>query len=1087
MSITTYINIKQGVISFVLYICFVLIYPASAIASTSPQISTINDHSTNEDTAINSISFTANDIESLPCSLNLTITSSNQTILPDSNISYICNADNYSITANPALNQNGSVLITVLLKDNNGLTASTSFNLNINPRNDPPVNIVIPSISGIYHAGEKLSLDIGTWNDSNDQLPGTLTYTYKWQLADDASGTNAVDISTYLTYNIPLSDNNKYIRAQITVLDNGEGLPVPQRTTVNTAWTQITNTAPVFKESSPQFVIMDEDCMPKAFALTLNAIDADNDPISWTVISNASNGKVKLDRTGTSQSIHYTPDSNYSGSDSFIIQIEDDISVGETLSVNVTINPSNDPPVYTVSPVVSGMYHMGKTLAVSRGDWNDNIDKIPGSLTYNYQWQRADDASGSNTINLSTFQIYTIELKDHMHYIRAQITATDDGEGLPLNQSTTFNTDWCLVTNSAPLFTESSPITINLDEDSQPIPFSLTLNATDNDDDTIFWTILKNATHGKASVNAIEGTKQSINYLPMNNYHGTDTFSIQISDSQGETDTFTVNLSINPRNDPPVNTVSPSISGIYHVGETLSLNKGSWHDNTDLTPGTLTYNYQWQRSDDDNGINTVILGNNQTYDIKFADNSKYIRAEVTVTDNGEGLPLSQSTVCSTNWTFISNTAPEFIEISPQFITLDEDNLPTPFNLTLNATDPDNDLINWTVLSNASEGTVSVSGTGNSQAIYYTPLRNYSGNDSFILQISDGLGGVDRLTVNLSINPRNDPPVNTFFPIISGVHHVGNMLSIDHGNWNDSNDNEPGNLSYTYQWQSADNTSGTNTLYIGSDQTYTVTLADNNRYIRAQITATDDGEGLPLTQSTLLHTPWKLISNAAPVFTESSPQSVILDEDNHPNPFALTLNALDTDNDLIYWTVLSSAKHGTVTVSGTGISQAILYTPINNYNGSDSFILQISDGLGGVDTLTVNMSINPRNDPPINSINPSISGIYHVGKTLTINQGIWSDSNDQTPGTLSFIYQWQRADDATGTNKVNIGNNQTYTLALEDHSQYIRAQITAIDNGEGLPSAQTITLNTAWAFISNSAPVFTEINPQIITMDEDSLP
>jgi hypothetical protein len=41
----------------------------------------------------------------------------------------------------------------------------------------------------------------------------------------------------------------------------------------------------------------------------------------------------------------------------------------------------------------------------------------------------------------------------------------------------------------------------------------------------------------------------------------------------------------------------------------------------------------------------------------------------------------------------------------------------------------------------------------------------------------------------------------------------------------------------------------------------------------------------------------------------------------------------------------------------------LIHPDSNYNGADSFIVQISDGNGGTDTITVNVTINPVNDSP----------------------------------------------------------------------------------------------------------------------------
>ena len=52
----------------------------------------------------------------------------------------------------------------------------------------------------------------------------------------------------------------------------------------------------------------------------------------------------------------------------------------------------------------------------------------------------------------------------------------------------------------------------------------------------------------------------------------------------------------------------------------------------------------------------------------------------------------------------------------------------------------------------------------------------------------------------------------------------------------------------------------------------------------------------------------------------------------------------------------------MTISADG--QAILYAPHPNANGEDSFTYSVSDGVGGVDSATVFVSITPVNDAPV---------------------------------------------------------------------------------------------------------------------------
>ena len=106
-------------------------------------------------------------------------------------------------------------------------------------------------------------------------------------------------------------------------------------------------------------------------------------------------------------------------------------------------------------------------------------------------------------------------------------------------------------------------------------------------------------------------------------------------------------------------------------------------------------------------------------------------------------------------------------------------------------------------------------------------------------------------------------------------------------------------------------------------------------------------------------------NNAPLITEGISTSVTMSEDGAPTAFNLTLNATDADvTDTLTWSVSSAASQGTATASGTGASQVIGYTPNADYNGSDAFDVQVSDGNGGTATITVNVTIEAVNDAPL---------------------------------------------------------------------------------------------------------------------------
>lgn len=114
-----------------------------------------------------------------------------------------------------------------------GLTEAEADEAHAGPE---PLNLTAPTVSGTHETGETLTATDGTWDS---QANGTITYSYQWQVADDASGTNAADISgaTGSTYTLTASDENKYVRATIVASNDGGSDPSEDQAT---AWTLVT-------------------------------------------------------------------------------------------------------------------------------------------------------------------------------------------------------------------------------------------------------------------------------------------------------------------------------------------------------------------------------------------------------------------------------------------------------------------------------------------------------------------------------------------------------------------------------------------------------------------------------------------------------------------------------------------------------------------------------------------------------------------------------------------------------------------------------------------------------------------------------
>jgi len=224
-------------------------------------------------------------------------------------------------------------------------------------------------------------------------------------------------------------------------------------------------------------------------------------------------------------------------------------------------------------------------------------------------------------------------------------------------------------------------------------------------------------------------------------------------------------------------------------------------------------------------------------------------------------------------------------------------------------------------------------------------------------VSDGFGGTDTITVNVTINPVNDAPV-----ITEGAS-IGVTMSEDgsptafsltlHANDVDSTDTLTWSIS-TPAAQGTASVSGTGlSMAIG----YTPT-ANYNGPDSFVVQVSDGSVAVTITVYVTINP-----VNDPPVITEGTSTSVTMSEDGSPIAFSLTLNATDIDSGTLTWSISTPASHGSASASGTGLSMAIGYTPTANYNGSDMFVVMVSDGNGGTDTITVNVTIDPVNDAP----------------------------------------------------------------------------------------------------------------------------
>ena len=104
-----------------------------------PVISNIGDKFIYEDSISDPIDYTIDDIETNASLLVVSAVSSQQSLIPDSNIALTGTDKFRQLTITPLSNQYGNAIITLTVSDSEGLTAVSSFNITVSAANDPPV------------------------------------------------------------------------------------------------------------------------------------------------------------------------------------------------------------------------------------------------------------------------------------------------------------------------------------------------------------------------------------------------------------------------------------------------------------------------------------------------------------------------------------------------------------------------------------------------------------------------------------------------------------------------------------------------------------------------------------------------------------------------------------------------------------------------------------------------------------------------------------------------------------------------------------------------------------------------------------
>ena len=747
-----------------------------------------------------------------------------------------------------------------------------------------------------------------------------------------------------------------------------------------------------------------------------NDTDVEGDTLTITALGTPSNGTVVDNGDGT---VTYTPNADYDGPDSFTYDISDGNGGTDTATVSVTVND--------VAP--------GNTAPVAADDAEETDEDTP--ITFNILGNDSDaeeDPIQLNEVRAPDGTVIPFDTATDLA-VGGVITISRDGtvvynpagdfEALGFNPqpeppAATFDLVYNVIEDTdAALVSNDATVTIDL-RGVNDAPVAADDSDTTNEDTAVIIDLLGNDTDvdggpltitgvGTASNGTVvDNGDGTVTYTPDADFNGSDSFTYDISDGNGGTDTATVSVTVDPVNDAPVaaddsDTTNEDTAVIIDLlandtdvdGDTLTItgvgtaSNGTVVDNGD---GTVTYT----PDADFNGSDSF------TYDISDG-NGGTDTATVSVTVD----PV--------------NDAPDAVDDSA---TTDEDNA-VIINLLGNDTDVEGDTLTISAIGAASNGTVVDNGDG---TVTYTPDAEFNGSDSFTYDISDGNGGTDTATVSVTVNavdPENTAPVaaddsattNEDNAVIISL--LGNDTDVDGDTLTITNvgaasngtvvDNGDGTVTYT---PDAD--------FNGSDS-FTYDISDGN--------GGTDTATVSVTVNPVNDAPVAADDNA----TTNEDTAVII---------SVLANDTDVEGDVLTITGVGAASNGTVVDNGDG---TVTYTPDADFNGSDSFTYDISDGNGGTDTATVSVTVDPVNDAPVAAddsatTNEDTAVIISVlandtdveGDVLTIT-GVGAASNgtvvDNGDGTVTYTPDADFNGSDSFTYDISDGNGGTDTATV----------------------------------------------------------
>lgn len=685
-----------------------------------------------------------------------------------------------------------------------------------------------------------------------------------------------------------------------------------------------TTTVIINLENQAPIAVNDRDTTLSNQAIVVNVqnndVDPENNDLTTSIapLSLPTNGTIVV----LGDNIQYTPNTNFTGTDSFDYIICDNGMPSKCDTATVDIVVLNQKPI-AVNDLTSTQSGISVTIPVQ-----DNDSDIENGVLTTTLDPNNGPSNGITTLNGNDV-VYTpgsgFSGTDRFDYI-----ICDDGIPILCDTATvTISTE-----NQAPIalpdvYTTPFEVPINID---------VQINDSDPENGILITALNPNFPPGNGTISIIN--RDSILYTPNTDFIGSDQFGYIICDDGNPILCDTTVVTITVPNDRPI-AVDDSNSTL----EDTPVNGTLLGNDSDPNRHNLVLNLVLISSPENGNIN---LNPDGTY--TYHPNANF---------NGSDKFSYQ--ICDGQIPNLCDTAEVFITIfavNDAPLAVDDTNSTTqdtPVNGTVLPNDSDIENNNLTVNSIPVQPPQNGSLTLNPDGTYtYSPDPGFDDVDTFQYEVcDDGIPSLcDTAIVTISVGGVNDPPIAMDDQITTeeDMPINGSVLSNDN---DPENDNLMVNSTPVVEPENG-------SLVLNPDGTFSYTPdPDFEGTDMFQYEVCDDGiPSLCDTASVLITvTP----NNDAPIAREDS----YVGSEDQPLIENVLPNDSDPDNDniTVTSTPIETPNHGSLTLNPDG---SFTYLPEPSFNGQDSFLYEICDDQTPTlcDTTVVFITIEPVNDPPV---------------------------------------------------------------------------------------------------------------------------